>query len=255
MYGFLLSRRWIGFALVVVLLASICVRAGFWQLHKLDDRKAENAVARANLVADPASLDAVAPSGEQVSPDDEWSTVRLTGRYERSDELTVKFRTRDGSPGVDVLTPLVLQDGTAVLVNRGWMPTANNSERPSDIQAPPDGTVEVVGWLRPDSPAGDEAVAPFEGQVRAVSSAAVAEATDLTLRSGYVDLQEQTGGPGDLRLEPVPDLGEGPHFFYALQWWFFGLLAVIGFFWFAWSEARERRDPSVGRQAHAVGGS
>ncbi len=241
MYGFLLTRRWLGFALFVVVLAAICVRAGMWQMDKHDARKVENAVARENLVAEPRPLDEVVPPGSQVSDQDEWTTVRVTGTYDREHELTVKFSTRDGAPGVDVVTPLLLDDGSTVLIDRGWMQTLNNNERPTDVQAPPEGTVEVVGWVRPDNGAKDEAVTPVDGQVRAISSTAVAETLGLDLRHGYVDLQEQTGGTGDLRLEPVPDLGQGPHFFYAFQWWFFGLLAVVGYFWFAWSEARDRR--------------
>lgn len=241
MFGFLLSRRWLWFALAVVLLAAICVRAGFWQYDKLDERQAENTIARSNLGAEPRPLDdVVAPRGD-VDDEDEWTTVRVTGTYDTERQLTVKFSTRDGAPGVDVVTPLVLDDGSAVLVNRGWMPSSNTNERPTDIESPPEGTVEVIGWVRPDNGAGDEAVVPVDGQVRAVSSRAVAEAVPYELRPGYLDLRSQSGGPGGLRLPPSPDLGQGPHFFYAVQWWFFALLAVVGFFWFARAEELERR--------------
>lgn len=242
MYGFLLSRRWLGFALFVLVLAGICVRAGMWQMDKHEDRRTDNAIARENLVAEPRPLEDVVPAGQDVSATDEWTAVRMIGTYDPDHQVTVKFSTRDGAPGVDVVTPLVLPDGSAVLVNRGWMQTANNNERPSGVEAPPTGEVEVIGWVRPDSGARDQAVQVNEGQVRAISSAALEEDVPMPLRSGYVNLQGQSGGTGDLRLEPVPDLGQGPHFFYAFQWWFFALLAVVGYFWFAWSENRERRD-------------
>src|SRR5690606_6204552 len=133
---------------------------------------------------------------------------------------------------VDVVTPLVLADGTAVLVDRGWMESANTAARPTDIPAPPEGEVEVVGWLRPDNGAGPEAVKPVDRQVRAVSSRALDAYVPAPLRSGYVDLQEQTPDAGDaLEPEPRPDLGQGPNFFYALQWWFFAGLAVLGYGW------------------------
>jgi hypothetical protein len=62
------------------------------------------------------------------------------------------------------------------------------------------------------------------------------------LVDGYVNLREQEPPVGDdLALEPEPDLGQGPHFFYALQWWFFGGLALVGWFWFARVELKERR--------------
>lgn len=245
MYGFLLSRRWLGFAAVVLLLLAICVRAGMWQMDKHDARVADNRVARANLVADPRPLEDVVPPGGAVAPADEWATVRAQGVYDVENEIIVRFSTRDGAPGVDVVTPLLLDDGSAVLVDRGWIQTLNNGERPDVVPAPPSGEVEVVGWVRPDSGARDEAVTPVDQQVRAINSEAVGSSLGLDLRPGYVNLQEQTGGTDALATEPLPDLGQGPHFFYAFQWWFFGLLALVGYFWFAWSEARDRREGRV----------
>ena len=71
------------------------------------------------------------------------------------------------------------------------------------------------------------------------------------LRWGFLDLREQTGGTDGLRLEPVPDLGGGPHFFYGLQWWFFGGLAVLGFVWFARLEAKDRREAQASETSSA----
>jgi cytochrome oxidase assembly protein ShyY1 len=150
--------------------------------------------------------------------------------------------TRDGAPGVDVVTPLVLPDGTAVLVDRGWMPTDNTGARPDSIAAPPSGAVTVTGWLRPNNGAGRDAVRPNDGQVRAISSAGLSSFVGRELRDGFLNLRSQSPkAAGSLQLEPKPDLGQGPHFFYALQWWFFALLAVSGYVYFAVVEQRERR--------------
>jgi cytochrome oxidase assembly protein ShyY1 len=229
--SFLLSRRWIGFALAVLVLAAICTRMGFWQLQKLDDRLASNEVVQRHLAADPVPLDDALEDRRSVTKDMEWTPVRVTGTYDVEHELTVKFTTRDSAPGVDVVTPLVQPDGTAVLVNRGWKQTLNTTQERPDVPAPPSGTVTVTGWLRPDS-----------GQVRAISSKALASFVPYDLEPGFINLRVQEPPAGDeLALEPEPELGQGPHFFYALQWWFFGLLAIVGWFWFARVELRERR--------------
>jgi len=240
--SFLLSRRWIVFALAVLLLAAICTRMGFWQLQKLDTRQASNEVVERHLAAEPVSLDDALGDRPSVTKAMEWTPVRVSGTYDVEHELTVKFTTRDGAPGVDVVTPLVQDDGTAVLVNRGWMQTLNTTQERPDVSAPPSVPVTVTGWLRPDSGADDGAVEPRNGQVRAISSEALESFVPYDLEPGFLNLREQEPPAGDeLSPEPEPDLGQGPHFFYALQWWFFGLLAIVGWFWFARVELKERR--------------
>ncbi|MCW2831852.1 MAG: hypothetical protein JWP31_2544 [Aeromicrobium sp.] len=244
MYRFLLSARWIGFLLFVVVLAAVCTRLGFWQMHKLDLRLDRNDVITKHFDADPVPLDQALPAGAEVDRTLEWTRVTAVGTYDAQRELTVKFATRDGAPGVDVVTPLVLDDGRGLLVDRGWIETDNTVEKP-DIPAPPTGEVTVTGWLRQDNGAGGSAVRPSGGQIRAISSEALASSMPYDLSDGYLNLQDGTPTPSaDLAAEPKPELGQGPHFFYALQWWFFALLAVIGYVWFARAEAKERRNPS-----------
>lgn len=244
MYRFLLSARWIGFAIFVVLLAAVCTRLGFWQMHKLELRLDRNDIISAHFDDDPIDLAAALPAGAEVDRSSEWTRVRAVGTYDLEHQVTVKFTTRDGAPGVDVITPLVMESGEAVLVDRGWTATPNTVERP-DVPEPPAGQVTVEGWLRQNNGAGGAAVRPDAGQVRAVSSKAMADFVPYELTDGYVNLQEQVPAPSEtLAVEPEPELGQGPHFFYALQWWFFALLAVVGYFWFARAEAKERRNPS-----------
>lgn len=244
MYRFLLSPRWIGFAVFVILLAAVCTRLGFWQMHKLQLRLDRNDVITTHFKDEPRSLADVLPAGTEVDKSTEWSRVTATGTYDLDHQLTVKFTTRDGAPGVDVVTPLVLADGSAVLVDRGWFETQNNVSQP-DVPKPPSGEVTVMGWLRQNNGAGSSAVKPAKGQVRAISSDALTDFLPYELSNGYLNLQKQTPAAATpLAAEPKPELGQGPHFFYALQWWFFALLAVVGYFWFARAEAKERRNPS-----------
>lgn len=244
MYRFTLSARWIGFAVFVIALAALCTRLGFWQLHKLELRLDRNDVITKHFSTDPVPIEQALPEGAAVDRTSEWTRVTATGVYDADQQLTVKFTTRDGAPGVDVVTPLVLSDGTAVLVDRGWKETQNNVQRP-DVPPPPTGQVTIEGWIRQDNGAGRDATTPTDGQIRAISSTALAEVMPYDLVNGYVNLQKGLPQPtSELAAEPRPELGQGPHFFYALQWWFFALLAVVGYFWFARAEAKERRAPT-----------
>lgn len=244
MYRFLLSARWIGFAVFVILLAAVCTRLGMWQFHRLEHRLDQNKIITAHLKADPVELSTALEPGDEVDDDSEFLQVTATGTYDVEHQVTVKFTTRDGAPGVDVVTPFVLSDGDAVLVDRGWQETDNTMSSP-EVAAPPEGEVTITGWLRKNNGAGGDAVRPIDGQIRAISSEGMAKTVPQTLYNGYLNLRSENPAPTQkLEVEPTPERGQGPHFFYALQWWFFALLAIVGYFWFARSEAKERRNPT-----------
>jgi cytochrome oxidase assembly protein ShyY1 len=236
-FGFLLSRRWILFALVVVVLAYAAWWLGGWQFRRLDDRKADNAVVRTNEDR------AVAPVGDVLSPDaepaetDEWRVVSATGTYDTGQTVVVRYRTRDGAQGIDVVVPLVTADGTALLVDRGWLETDPSGADRGDIPDPPEGEVSVTGYVRANGSGDSTRVS--DHSTRAISSDEIGPAIGRTVYGGFVELRSEDPEP-ETALEPVelPELDNGPHFFYGLQWWFFGLLAVFGFFYLLYDEWR-----------------
>lgn len=242
MFRFLLSLRWIGFAIFVIALASVCIQLGFWQIHKLELRLDENKVITKHFKADPVELESLLGAGEKQTEVQQWTKVRATGTYDVDKQVTVRFTTRDAAPGADVVTPFVLESGAAILVDRGWIATDNNSAKPSNVPPPPPGEVIVEGWLRANSGATGPAITPTDGQIRAISSRGMTSYVPYELLDGYLNLRGGTPPPAEpLAPEPEPDLGQGPHFFYALQWWFFAALATFGWFYFAWIEERDRR--------------
>lgn len=236
---FLLSRRWLLFALVVVVLSYATWWLGEWQFNRLADRKESNQFIRTNEDRAPAAVADVLSPGSTVADADEWRLVTATGSYDTDDTVIVRYRTRDGQSGVDAVVPLVTADGTALLVDRGWMAADNRGTGPTDLPEPPSGEVTVEGWVRADA-AGD-ATAVDDHSTRAISSAEIGPAIDRPVYGGFVELRSEDGRPAD-GLEPVelPELDNGPHFFYGLQWWFFGLLAISGFLYLAYDEWRGR---------------
>jgi cytochrome oxidase assembly protein ShyY1 len=236
-WRFLLSRRWVAFALVVVALVYGTTWLGNWQFDRLTDRKADNSVIRANETKSPVPVAEVLAPGREVAHDDEWRLVEATGTYAADDTVVVRYRTRDGVSGIDVVVPLVTPSGTALLVDRGWLETEPSGSDRGDIPAPPSGTVTVTGWVRADGTGDSTAVDDLS--TRAVSSARIGDALGREVYGGFVELRAEDGEPAD-GLAPVelPELDNGPHFFYGLQWWFFGVLAVAGFCYLAWDERR-----------------
>src|SRR5262249_8539071 len=114
---------------------------GFWQLQRLHDRRARNAQVTERYNGPPRPLSDVFPArstfADAHAPS--WSPVRVEGRYDPANEVRIRNRSQDGIPGEHIVTPLIQADGTAVLVNRGFLPSNRGEE-----VIPPPPTDDVV---------------------------------------------------------------------------------------------------------------
>jgi cytochrome oxidase assembly protein ShyY1 len=253
-FRFLVSRRWITFALVVILFAALCVELSRWQFHRLAERKAENAIIVHDLNAKPVRLDQLLRPRTAISARWEWRRVIATGQFDPSHQLIVRYQYRNAVPGVDVLTPLVTRTGVAILVDRGWLATNNDVNTPPKLPAPPPGEVTVTGWLHHDQAGYSSQLLPIAGGVRLIASRSLAPRMPYPLYHGYLQMLRVTPPPATKLARPLPPaINSGPHFFYALQWLFFAGLALFGIGYFAWSEAKVRRGaPPTAARAPSV---
>nr|WP_207950143.1 SURF1 family protein [Nocardioides ochotonae] len=238
--SFLFTRRWILFLLAIIVLGTGTWWLGEWQFDQLEKRKAANEVVRTNEMLTPSPVEEVLSPGAEIDSDDEWRLVEATGRYLPEETVLVRYATSpsgEGS-GVDVVVPLRTTDGAVLLVNRGWQVRADISGTIGDIPEPPDGEVTVTGWVRPDGEGSSTEV--VDGSTRAISSEAISEAEGLgTTYGGWIELRDEDGqSAAPLESAQLPTLDNGPHFFYGLQWWFFGVLGLGGFLYLAYDEWR-----------------
>lgn len=237
----LLRPRWLIGSVLVALIVTGCMAAGFWQLRRLGERREVNAQVRArsgtSVPLPPGGFEDGAPVDDLV-----YRRVELSGTYDRSKEFLVRFRGRRGLPGYEVVTPLVTDQGT-VLVDRGWVPLEMGDRWTVPSPSTPSGEVTVVGLLappehgpsriaRPSSPDGPivaSAIALHElGRVLGVDNL---YAVHVLAVAGAAD------APFPVAVDP-PDLGEGPHRDYAVQWFLFAAVGVIG-----WVLLLRRRGP------------
>ena len=240
--GFLVSKRWALFFVAVVVLSYVAVLLGQWQFHRLDDRRERNEVIERNERPPPAPVTDVLTVGRPAESADEWRLVEASGTYAAEDTVVVRYRTRDSKSGVQAVVPLVLEDGSSLLVDRGWWPTANRGEVPYDLPAPPSGTVTVTGWVRLDAEGDSTAV--VDQAPGPIASGPIGEALGRDVLGGFVAVRSESPEPTTpLSPTDLPELNEGPHFFYGLQWWFFGALAIFGFFYLLYDELRDRGEP------------
>jgi len=236
---FLLSRRWALFALFVVLAAWGAWALGQWQFHRLQERRADNHRIAANLRDLPVPIDDLLRAGANPPDSYEWRRVTVTGVYDDAHTIVLKYQTSDdGAAGVDVVTPLRTSDGTAVLVDRGWMGTENSGNVRPKLPTATSGQVTVTGYVRRSASGGATDVADLA--TRAISSEQIGKVVPYPLYGGFLDLAAQSPRASDgLTPTDLPDdTSDGPHFFYGLQWWFFGVLAVFGFFYLMYDERK-----------------
>jgi len=192
-----LARRDVIGAVFALAVALVCVRLGVWQLDRLGQRRARNAVLAARLALPPLQL-------VRGTPADSAQQRRLIARgvYDFAGELIGPPRSFDGTPGVALVTPLRLADGSTVFVDRGWVPSPDARHVDQTLYREPDSaTVEGVGAV---SPRGFSDV-PFVLQQTGTAAA-----------------------QGLPRRWPAPSLDNGPHLSYAIQWFSFALIIVVG---------------------------
>ncbi|TPX05014.1 SURF1 family protein [Schumannella luteola] len=232
--------RWSAYLALTVVFAVACGLLSWWQWARRAETAAENLRVAQNYDADPRAIDDVLPALDAWDEGDEWTRVELHGTYLTDEALLVRNRVLGGQPGFEQLVPLQLEDGTVVVIDRGWLPVGNGVDAlPDVVPQPPAGQVDVIARLRGAEPELPGRTAPA-GQISSIDVATIVD--DLGV-DGY------TGAYGVVASEdpavaempaaaPRPEEDEGMHLSYALQWIAFGVLAFIGLFW-AWR--RERR--------------
>lgn len=199
-------RRDVIVAILAVLIAAVCVRLGLWQLDRREQRRARNAQLAARLALPPLELPANGPP-----PDVETARQRRVvarGVYDYAAEKAWPGRSFEGTPGVALVTPLRLADGSAVLVDRGWVPSpdAFHVEHASYREAD-SVTVQGIAFIPPRG-RGDVDPSGFLPFI--------------------VQQEEPAASRGLPRRWPTPALDNGPHLAYAMQWFSFAIIALVG---------------------------
>jgi surfeit locus 1 family protein len=226
-----LTPRWIAAHVVVVVVAIVFVNLGFWQLRRLDERRLENAVAESRYTAPPGDLGALlAAAGDDLESLRYRRTV-VTGAYDVEHELLTRNQVYREQAGFHVVTPLAV-DGGAVLVNRGWVPLALDSP-PVEQAAPEQGEVTVTGWVNPTQtrPALGP-TDPADGVLEVMNRINIDRIQDQVpydLAPVYVVLEGEEGSELPVPLPPPEFEDEGSHLAYAIQWFGFTLIGVVGY--------------------------
>jgi cytochrome oxidase assembly protein ShyY1 len=242
--------RYVALSVVMVLVATICIGLGTWQIARLASKhQANNALRHNDHGAVTSVMDVLPIYGTQPAPradDVQFRSVTTTGSYLPTGQALVRQRSVGDDIGYLVLTPLRTAGGT-VLVVRGFIPAPTSSARVT-APAPPTGQVTIVGRVMPAETESDKARQLPAGQIDSINAGEQATRLGAPVYDGYVALSAgQPGTPGLVAI-PEPDLSnpaggavEPQHLAYVIQWFLFAALALAAPIVMARAEGR--REP------------
>ncbi|CAN2197395.1 COG3346 Uncharacterized conserved protein [Candidatus Nanopelagicaceae bacterium] len=214
-------------SLIALLLIVGCLWAAQWQYHRGVTRHARNAVIETNSNMKTVSLTSVLATPQAH----EWQPVTTEGSFDASSQILLRNRYSEGVYGFELLTRFTNTTGQTFWVDCGWVKAGESATTQPDLPTLPTGQVKIVGRLRLDSslPRGSFFAIPSSKSDGLVSKANAQSGS--TTETFYIDLLRGS----DSALTPevpaqLPELSDGPHMAYALQWVFFGGLVVYGRF-------------------------
>jgi len=230
-------------------MCALCVRLGFWQLDRLEQRRARNASLVEKTALPPVTLDAAAADSIRRDPARFVNRrVRVRGTYLPAGEVVLRGRAQDGNPGVHLVTPMRVAGAPAlVMVNRGWVPSPDAATvDPRPYAEPGERTIE--GLLQDVPVTGDGgtpakmAGAGARTTYRRLDRATLARNLGRPVLPLYVqELPPDTRSTPPFRV-PAPELSEGPHLGYAIQWFSFAAIGVGGLAILLFRERRKRAE-------------
>ncbi len=261
MYRFLLTRQWVILTLITLVLIPVMIKLGFWQLHRHEAKVAHNQLIASSINAPPEPVTRLSGVGREPKDDDQFRTVSATGRYDTAHESVVRQRTAadEQTIGYYVLTPLIQKDGTAVLVNRGWIEADGDLTKFPKTPAPPKGEVTVTGRMMADETSAQSGIKDKGDlpprQVMLINSKQQTRMLHRDVVGGYVQLTDTSPKPQGKQPEKVPEPEHdsiGPHMAYAVQWWLFAAAVPVGWVVLARRERRDRLEAAA-RGAESAG--
>jgi surfeit locus 1 family protein len=212
------------FVVFAAVAAAVCVRLGFWQISRLHERQARNALVRSRI--DSAEVDFAALPRDTTAA--RFRRARVVGVPDYAHELIYAARTHRGSPGVNLLTPVrIAGTDTAVLVNRGWVYSPDGASVDSTKWRENDST--FTGYVETFPTVAGVAYATRPNVLSRLGLQAVEKALPYPVAPMYlVELGDSTMAQDRVARLTIPPLDEGPHLSYAIQWFGFALVALVG---------------------------
>ena len=221
----LLRPSWVISHVLVFALVISTFALGMWQLSRLDERRSYNSIVTSQFGQPTEQLSSLLQSFEEGS-DILYRVAEVSGEFDPSKQIYVVNRSQNGIAGVHVVTALkTLENSLFIAVNRGFIPRSVYLEaNPGDL-SPPIGEVDVRGLVI----AGKKDDRGYGDEMAEIDLAVLSDYWEIELASVFLQ-REELNAVAEIPIPlPLPDLTEGPHLSYAVQWFIFMTIALIGY--------------------------
>ncbi len=235
-YKKILTIKWLLLFILAVAASGLCVRLGYWQLDRLRQKK--EFINHYSIVSEAAPLKLNDNSNEVFQVNLDYRKVVVTGIFDNENSNVLRNQYHDGIPGYFLLTPLKISENLGVIIERGWIPSNGNGKPENWKQYYLNGPVKISGIIRVGNKSPEIVGAGQNNNTTSANPFFIndintdALSTDLNYKILPIFIQPEISA-GSESIPPIPyqpeiDLSEGPHFGYALQWFTFAIIIVIG---------------------------
>jgi cytochrome oxidase assembly protein ShyY1 len=215
-------------SLVALALVAGCLFAAQWQFSRGANQSATNKIIAANLDLPSLTMNEV-ENLDAVS--NQWRKVTLQGSFSQDKQELVRNRYHEGKFGFEVLTLFTATNGENFWVDRGWVAAGPNAATPPIVETVASGNLEIIARIRSENLSRQLQGSFFVTRATSEKPKSITKLQGVEANAYYLDL---LGSP-DGRVKPLteielPELSNGPHYAYGIQWLAFALLALIGRF-------------------------
>jgi cytochrome oxidase assembly protein ShyY1 len=225
---------------MAVIFSIACWYLSQWQFARQQETSNTNRIIEQNYNSKPVALEELLLPKTIWNQELEFRQVRVTGNYLLENQFLIRNRPNEGNPGFLQLMAFETDGGAVIWIERGWLPTGLKADAPDRIPITNKIHRQVVLLLRPAEPKLDR-TAPI-GQLPSIDlQVASASLSDTNVyNQAYGRLVSESPQSAKGLMMPKPEINNGNHLSYALQWLLFALMAFGAVFWSINQDRRRR---------------
>ena len=223
-------KRIVGASLLAIILAALCIQGARWQFDRHEIRHAKNDLIRANIVKPSISeSDLALHKTDEVA----WRTISLTGRFIPDTEILLRNRYHEGQYGFGVITLFQSSSNKKYWVDRGWVIAGKDALTPPKVSPVNSDLIMIEARVR-----AEKLESQISGTVFAVPGldgnsqlARWNNEKSIITEPFYFDLIESSKSEFIPKVPAsLPELSDGPHLAYSVQWMLFAGLVLFGLY-------------------------
>jgi surfeit locus 1 family protein len=213
---------------VALVLVATCLYAAQWQFSRGANQSATNKIIAANLDLPSLTMNDVADLDPVTT---QWRKINLTGKFSQDKQELVRNRYYEGKFGFEVLTLFTAANGENFWVDRGWVAAGPNAATPPVVEPISNENLEITARIRSENLSRQLQGSIFVTRASSEKPESIAKLQGVDANPYYLDLLGSPNGQVKPLTEiELPELSNGPHYAYGIQWLAFALLALIGRF-------------------------